>query len=231
MADRINSADTHGGVWDTALQFLPELGLSKVVFYDLSRGTDPLIMSNADQGWTDAHCATVSLGDDPFPINCLSRAAPVLTGVAHLGHHPYLDDDARNQVALGSQTLNIQTGMSVTIQPSCTGAGIGWNLMSSSTATEFAEMRAELEGEWRAWCQLTFASLLQASNTLPPQRLSIRERDCLALIADGLRTKAAAHHHGIAEATVEMHIRRARIRMGAKTRDQAIAMAVRGNLI
>lgn len=78
------------------------------------------------------------------------------------------------------------------------------------TAREFAQLRAEKEA---------------ACGHEPV--LTPRERDCLAYSADGLRTAKVAHRLGIAEATVEMHLRSARKRLGAKTRDQAIAVAVR----
>jgi DNA-binding CsgD family transcriptional regulator len=42
---------------------------------------------------------------------------------------------------------------------------------------------------------------------------------------------AVAYRLGISETTVEMHLRNARNRLGAKTRDQAVAIAIRKRLI
>lgn len=231
MADRFNSARTIEDIWDVALRFLPDLGLSKVVFFDLSHLTSPRIMSNAGQAWTEGYTSNVKSGHDPFPMSCLSRIDPILTGIAHLEAHPYLDDDARDLVAHGSETLDIRTGMSVTINPNITGAGIGWNLMTPNSAAEFAELREHHEADWRAWCQLTFAGLSMVDQQNAAPLLTRRERDCLAYVADGLRTAEVAHRLGIAETTVEMHLRNARTRLSAKTRDQAVAIAVSRRLI
>ncbi|MDT0683069.1 helix-turn-helix transcriptional regulator [Roseicyclus sp. F158] len=229
MTDQLTTADTPQEVWSSAMRLLPDLGLSKVVFLDLSRRGSPLILSNAEETWTDDYADAVVSGRDPFPINCLSRIAPVLTGIAHLEAHPALTDGARDEVARGSASLDIRTGMSVTICPGSLGAGVGWNLMTSHDPREFADLRREFEVDWRAWCQVVYAGL---SQTAPISvALTDRERDCLALFADGLRATNVAHRLGIAEVTVEKHLRSARHKLNAKTRDHAVALAVRTGLI
>lgn len=231
MADRLSGAATSNDVWKTALQFLPELGLSKVIFLDLANPAEPRIQSNASTCWTADYKATIKAGLDPFPLNCLSRIDPMLTGIGHLEELDYLGDEALDQVAQGSEALGIRTGMSVTISPNATGAGMGFNLMTNHSVIEFSELRAQHEVHWRAWCQLTSAGLSKKRATCTAPSLTVRERDCLALIADGLRTADVGHRLGISEGTVEMHTRNARTRLGAQTRDQAVAIAVRAGMI
>lgn len=231
MADSLSGATSRQDVWGTALQFLPKLGLSKVIFLDLSHPAKPSILSNACAQWTAGYKATIKAGLDPFPISCLSRIDPMLTGIGHIEDYSHLGDEARDQVAQGSEMLGIHTGMSVTIRPDAAGAGIGFNLMTNHSVAEFAELRAEHEAHWRAWCQLTSAGLSKRDSTNAASSLTARERDCLALIADGLRTADVGHRLGISEGTVEMHTRNARARLGAQTRDQAVAIAVRAGII
>ena len=189
------------------------------------------MQSNAGKDWDAGYTASVKSGADPFAANCLSRIAPVMTGIAHFEAHRYLDDNALDLIAQGSEALGIRTGMSVTIRPGIAGAGIGWNLMTNNSVTEFAEMRADHEADWRAWCQLTYAGLSMLDRDSETSALTVRERDSLAYIADGMRTADVAHRLGIAETTAEMHLRNARNRLGAKTRDQAVALAIRKRLI
>lgn len=59
------------------------------------------------------------------------------------------------------------------------------------------------------------------------QRLTDRERDCYNLLAQGLRTQRIAAELGIAPITVEYHFKNARVRLGAHTREQALAIAVK----
>ena len=57
--------------------------------------------------------------------------------------------------------------------------------------------------------------------------LSVREQDVLRYLAAGLRNDAIARKLGIAEITVRMHLTAARRKLGAATREQAIALAIR----
>ncbi|NVO27293.1 helix-turn-helix transcriptional regulator [Donghicola sp. C2-DW-16] len=47
---------------------------------------------------------------------------------------------------------------------------------------------------------------------------------CLDLLGCGLRTKAIAQELGISVVTVELHLRNARTKLGAATRDQALML-------
>ncbi len=59
------------------------------------------------------------------------------------------------------------------------------------------------------------------------RRLSPLEADALALLAGGLLSARIAHLMGIAEATVAKHVLSARRKLGADTRAQAVAEAIR----
>jgi DNA-binding CsgD family transcriptional regulator len=61
--------------------------------------------------------------------------------------------------------------------------------------------------------------------------LSARERECLQGLARGERISRIAVRLGVADVTVEMHVKNARAKLGAATRDQAIARAVAAGLI
>ncbi|WP_108258781.1 helix-turn-helix transcriptional regulator [Mangrovicoccus ximenensis] len=56
--------------------------------------------------------------------------------------------------------------------------------------------------------------------------LSGRERAVLAYLASGLDNGGIAERMGLAEVTVRFHLKNARIKMGAATREQALAMAM-----
>jgi DNA-binding CsgD family transcriptional regulator len=57
------------------------------------------------------------------------------------------------------------------------------------------------------------------------KRLSSRELDCLRCVAAGLSDRGIAETLRIAESTAHEHIERAKRRLGAKTRAQAVALA------
>lgn len=64
-----------------------------------------------------------------------------------------------------------------------------------------------------------------------PPALTPRERQCLTLLAKGLRVDAIADVFGTDPKTVEKQIASARAKLGAATREQAVAIAIRHNLL
>jgi two-component system, NarL family, nitrate/nitrite response regulator NarL len=61
--------------------------------------------------------------------------------------------------------------------------------------------------------------------------LTDREIEVLSLLADGLRHEEIGKRLGIGSETVRTHLRKASDRLGAATRTQAVATALRQGLI
>lgn len=61
--------------------------------------------------------------------------------------------------------------------------------------------------------------------------LSNRQREVLAMLAIGKHAKEAARDMGLEYGTVKMHLERARLKLGARTRPHAVAIAIRAGLI
>jgi DNA-binding CsgD family transcriptional regulator len=59
-----------------------------------------------------------------------------------------------------------------------------------------------------------------------PTKLSPRERDCMALVAEGRSDWEIGERLGVAETTVVTHVQNARRKLGAKSRAQAVAVCV-----
>jgi DNA-binding CsgD family transcriptional regulator len=61
--------------------------------------------------------------------------------------------------------------------------------------------------------------------------LSPRERQVLGLLAEGHTSAETAAALGIGEETVQTHVRRAMTKLSARTRTQAVAIALRHGLL
>ena len=61
--------------------------------------------------------------------------------------------------------------------------------------------------------------------------LTPREREVLALLAEGLTSAEAAAHFGLSPETIETHVRRALRKLGARSRTHAVALALRLDLL
>ncbi|MGH2987965.1 MAG: response regulator transcription factor [Solirubrobacterales bacterium] len=60
---------------------------------------------------------------------------------------------------------------------------------------------------------------------------SSREREVLALLADGATDRQVAASLDLSPATVRTHVRNAKTKLGARTRAQAVAVALQRHLI
>ena len=69
------------------------------------------------------------------------------------------------------------------------------------------------------------AQLARAVRQPRRDRLTAREREILALLAEGLSNRAAGERLGIAERTVKFHVGEILARLGASNRAQAVAIA------
>jgi DNA-binding CsgD family transcriptional regulator len=68
--------------------------------------------------------------------------------------------------------------------------------------------------------------------TSPPGRApTVREREILALLAEGSTDTQIAEMLGLSPATVQTHVRNAKAKLGARTRAQAVVIALRRGLI
>jgi len=75
------------------------------------------------------------------------------------------------------------------------------------------------------------AARLPTTLEFPPVSLSPREREILALLAEGLGNKIVAARLGISEHTVKTHVASIFQKLGADTRAEAVAIGARTGLI
>jgi DNA-binding NarL/FixJ family response regulator len=74
-------------------------------------------------------------------------------------------------------------------------------------------------------------AILGAATESELPALTARERDVLALLADGLSNEGVGAQLGISPETVRTHLRKAMAKLEADTRTQAVATALRQSLI
>lgn len=66
---------------------------------------------------------------------------------------------------------------------------------------------------------------------LASRRPTTREREILALLATGSTDAEIADLLGLSPATVQTHVRNAKTKLGARTRAQAVALAIAQGII
>ena len=71
-------------------------------------------------------------------------------------------------------------------------------------------------------------SIVMASTDAPDDELSVREREVLELIGQGLRNREIAERLVVSEATVKTHVRHVLEKLRLRNRAEAAAFAARG---
>jgi DNA-binding NarL/FixJ family response regulator len=101
----------------------------------------------------------------------------------------------------------------------------GFVLKSSPAPVLIDALRAVAAGG--TWVDVDLAAHLSAGANLSRlARLSPREREILGLLSEGLTGQAIASSLFLSPETVRTHVRNATAKLGAKTRVQAVALAV-----
>ena len=235
LAERLDATRDADAAWTAGVAALADLGMAGVIWVDATGCGPPRLRSTLDAGWQADNVRALAAGTDPFPRHCLSRLAPLRTGAAHLDRYPYLPGVERQLVREAADRTGFAAGIALPMRPASDGRGQGWNLLVEGGADELDALLRERGTEMALAAYLIHARLAAADASpeaqAPDSCLTPRERDCLALVAEGLRTAELAHRLRVSEATVEFHLANARRRLGARTRDHAVALALRAGAL
>ncbi|RAI01811.1 hypothetical protein DLJ53_10420 [Acuticoccus sediminis] len=123
--------------------------------------------------------------------------------------------------------------------PAYSGPSVGGIALYAVSASGEATLRDPAMMQIAGVTASVFASRFHPATSFCPEvstlrtnaALSDREKEALSWFARGLQTARVADKMGIADVTVNKHVASARRKLGARTRDQALALAVRSGEI
>jgi len=105
------------------------------------------------------------------------------------------------------------------------------NFITDASGLQYGQWVISHGGQLRLLAAGAHVRLMELFDLAPPKsQLTPRERDALRWLADGNRVDRIAQKMGLSNRTVEVHLANARARLGAKTREQALVLALRAGL-
>jgi DNA-binding CsgD family transcriptional regulator len=161
---------------------------------------------------------------DPFFAYCCSTFSAFGTGVDYSQDYDYLTDAQRRLINEASE-FGIRAGFSSTMRKREGSDLAGWNIGSSMSRAEVEAVRIEQGPVLRLVAMYAHERLRDAPGDEAPV-LSPRERECLTWLMQGERTKDIAQRLGLSAVAVDLYVRNARRKLGARTREQAVAKAI-----
>jgi len=226
--DAVASKRTAAAMWAEVCTRLGALGVDGVFHGDIAP-TSGVIRCNIDPAWDMGQDPGGYAERDPFFTFSCQTLQPSLTGPDFLHLHPGLSHDEREFIEKASVS-GFTAGMAIPTRKRSSRGVAGWHLLSS-------DGRSCIEDAWQSQRQAltlfahTAHNLFETAPNGHLPELTPREADCLKYLASGLKSKAIAHELGIRPVTVEFHFANARSKLGAKSREHALALALKHHLI
>lgn len=216
------AVETEGSrLWEASTRWLEGLGFDRVLHLDVQGAGNVAVRTTLGPAF-ETHYQDAGLArHDPFLTYCLRSPDPLGTGVDYLNDYSYLSPEEKSVIYAASET-GYRAGFSCVVRMGAMGCE-AWNVGSTLARRDIEAIRRERGSEIR-FGLMALRGRLGARPYAQLEQLTTREKACLDLLSSGLRTKAIAHELGLAPVTVELHLRNARNKLGAATRDQALAL-------
>ena len=221
-------ADNARRIWDITAAFFGENGFDKLIYIDAGPGHFALQTTLAD-AWVARYQDLGYAEIDPFLSRCCVTFRPISTGIGYADMHQGLSPAQMNLIDEASN-FGINAGFSSTIRLKGKRGLAGWNIGSSLSRREVDTLRSHSEAVLRLAAQHAHDAL-ERTRIKTSALLSPREVQCLRLLAQGYRTKDIARALDLSTAAVELYLRNARRKLGAATREQAIAMVTSQGIV
>lgn len=224
-------ASSANAVWEAVSEYFDGQGFDRLIYADLTTAR-PVVRNTFPLSFEEYYLDVCNPEDDPFFRYCCATLVPIGTGSDYSDDYDYLKPSDRAIIDT-ARDAGMRAGFSCTFQPAGPAGVGGWNIGSTLARSEVEKLRRKNGTVLRLaalYAHERMSSLRgrdEATNTA----LSPREYDCLAYLAAGMKTQQIADQLGIKPVTVELHLRRARVRLGAKTREEALAIAIHRHLL
>ncbi len=234
---KLDSAYTVDATWAATVAHLEGLGVERVHYaYGPAQwpagGTDMLVRrSNLPGWWLEHYAANGYNAVDPAVAHCRRTDRPLLTGPEFIT--PDMDP-AQVRFLEESRAVGARSGIVVPLRLRHGGRRFGgFSCQTRFPRREFERWFAKVGPALQIAMFYADARVvdLMLEAEAEAVRLSPRERECLLWLAKGLRNDRIAERMGVSRPTVEMHLAHARRKLGAATREQALAKAVALGLV
>ena len=166
---------------------------------------------------------------DPLFVYAPKLPDTFFTGLAFLSRYPYLQPE---DIAIieRANSFGLTTGFAIKLAGGESGVVRGWNLVSAFSAEEIISLDSEFGSHLQICAAIADQKISQITMAADVV-LTAREKECLCWLAEGHRREMIGEFMSIRPVTVDLHMRSARRKLGARTREQALAIALRAGLL
>ena len=242
--DALSSPSRNQSSYDVLAHYLEGQGFiyANVGFMDSASNTALGLYSNMDSDWLNHYVEAGFAAHDPL-FGLLERLnGDILLDKTMCKSLPSTAQTISDRMFDEIEDLGYRSNVvSVTQSPSL-GKTIGINMISDLSRDDLERVMNDRKFDLSMAVSLAQLPMLEELAggkpgtlwmpfTEPVPKLSPREREVLQWLAQGLRVDRIADRMMLSNATVNFHINAAKKRLGADTREQAIAIALMHRLL
>jgi len=216
-------------VWRLFCEAIGSVGITHAIYLTDSDSppADLQILSTLPDNWPEKRLSD-SQFNEPFLYHCCATFEITKVGAEFLADHDaYLDGEHRDYIRQMTD-YGWRAGLGIPCRLKGTGRHGGFIIGNTLSAFAFERKILPLASQLQSFCLIAHRRLemLQQRETDVQNRkpLSPREYQTLELIAHGIRPKQIAHELKVSEASVRLYLKNARQKLGAETRDEAVAL-------
>ena len=244
FVDALNAPSRNRSAYDILAEYLEGQGFryANVAFLDLTTKSPMGLHSNMDADWLTHYVETEYALHDPLMGLLQNMDGSVLLDADLCRELPTTRRDLSDRMFDEIHDVGYRSSIvSVTQSPSL-GKTIGVNMISELPREELS--RSMEQRQFQTTMALSLAQLPMLDDlsrgaqggrwiglSTPAPRLTPREREVLQWLAQGLRVDRIAERMNLSNPTVNFHINAAKKRLGADTREQAVAIALMHRLL
>ncbi|MDA7949382.1 MAG: LuxR family transcriptional regulator [Hyphomicrobiaceae bacterium] len=228
----LDGAATVNDAWQTTLGYMRDLGASHVGIVLYAEGARALRQWSAP-GWIEEmYQEKVYPHSDPKLEHCRKNLTPYFYQKEFWDREPNLPEPRR---CLDEELVRIGNRAAVAF-PNHSGSRRRWGYFAFTTDMGRAEFE-RFYADRGAAIQLAgigaFNRVKVLTNEEEVKRIGItqRERECLLWLGRGFQYDQIADRLGLRKVTVEYHIAKAKRKLNARTREQALVTALQLNLL
>lgn len=228
----LNDAESVDDAWALMVAFMRGLGASHVSNYLDLKGSD-LGYSHSSPSWVgEMFLEEVYPDHDPRLTHCRANVTPYFSGKGFWSQARNLPV-RRQQFEEEVVSVGIRSVVSVPVHMP---ARRDWGYVGIATdlcADEFDRLYKD-HGTLVQWGAITaFNRIYALTREKQAERIGLtgRERECLLWLGRGLRYDQIADRLGLRRVTVEFHMAKARRKLNARTREQALVRAIQLSIL
>lgn len=178
-----------------------------------------IYMTTWPKAWMELYAANGFITDDPLVAEALANPDPFTWNEMNARR----TTSSGNRVVEAAATFGWHEGFAVPIHGPGSARGV---VALAAERMQWPDRGARDRLERVARCCFAVARRLHERQAVRAV-LTRREREALALVARGLEDAAIGEALGVTRASAHMYVERAKRRLGAATRAQAVATAIR----